>query len=494
MNPISDVLPSSREIREERTSPRILSLASLKWCETWSRVSTDVLALLAAQDMTIAVVGSRLSGARRESIAGNGLLLMFFAVGALQLLDRRQSALLKRPEQELRSVVKALSAMFALAYIGTFLFSNGALIRLGALVWFVCALPFVLIGRFIVRAAYVRLWKAGYARRRVVMIGASLGLREFQRHLAIQRFGGYQMLGLIQTRDSDADAVPRHDWPVLGQLDDWQAILESTRPHVIVSDLDEATNRNTLMPEILQGCRQLGIEAQLSSELFREHGDVCEVDRYSGSIRLCTHPAWSEVLQRACKVLLDFAIGSIGSIVTVLIAPVIWGLIYLEDRGPLFHKREFVGSDGRIHYYLKFRTMVRDADAVIHRNPEMQRRFAENHKLSEDPRVLKVGRTLRKFSIDEFPQFFSVLIGQLTFVGPRVISFAETKRYGKLMEKRLTVKPGLTGYWQVNGRQATTYEDRMMMDMFYIDNWSIWLDLIIIGKTICGFFSQEGAL
>jgi lipopolysaccharide/colanic/teichoic acid biosynthesis glycosyltransferase len=124
----------------------------------------------------------------------------------------------------------------------------------------------------------------------------------------------------------------------------------------------------------------------------------------------------------------------------------------------------------------------------------MQRRFAENHKLSEDPRILKVGHTLRKFSIDEFPQFFSVLTGQLTFVGPRVIAFAETERYGKLMEKRLMVKPGLTGYWQVNGRQATSYEDRIAMDMFYIDHWSIWLDLVIIGKTICGFLSQEGAI
>ncbi len=212
--------------------------------------------------MTIAATGGRLSGVRPESIAGNGLLLLLLAVGALQLLDRRQSALLKRPEQELASVVKALSAIFAFAYVGTFLFSKGALFRHGAIVWFVCALPSVLMGRFIVRAAYVKLWKAGYARKRVVMIGAGEGLREFQRHLAIQRFGGYQVLGSIQTRDSDADRVPRHDWPVLGQLDDWRAILECTRANVVVIDLDEATNPNSLMTEIIQACRQLGIEVE----------------------------------------------------------------------------------------------------------------------------------------------------------------------------------------------------------------------------------------
>jgi exopolysaccharide biosynthesis polyprenyl glycosylphosphotransferase len=494
MNSISDVLASSREIGEVRKGPRSLSLGGLKLCECWSRVCSDVLSLIAAQGLAIAAIRDQLPLIRRESIAGCSLLLILFAVGTLQLLDSRRSVLFKRPEQELASVVKALSAVFALIYLETFLFLNDAPFRHWAIGWFVSALPIVLMGRFIVRAAYVRLWKAGYSRKRVTMVAAVAGLRAFQRNLAIQRFRGYELLGLIPARDSDSDAILDADVPVLGQVDDWRAILESAQANVVVIDLNETANRNGLILDILSGCRQLGIEVELANELFREYGGDCEIDYYSGSLRFRTTPAWSTQLQRACKFLLDLAIGLIGSILTILIAPVICGLIYLEDRGPLFHRREFVGSDGRIHYYLKFRTMVRDADAVIRGNAEMQRRFAENHKLSEDPSILKVGHTLRKFSIDEFQQFFSVLTGQLTFVGPRVIAFAETERYGKLMEKRLMVKPGLTGYWQVNGRQATSYEDRIAMDMFYIDHWSIWLDLVIIGKTICGFLSQEGAI
>jgi lipopolysaccharide/colanic/teichoic acid biosynthesis glycosyltransferase len=104
-----------------------------------------------------------------------------------------------------------------------------------------------------------------------------------------------------------------------------------------------------------------------------------------------------------------------------------------------------------------------------------------------------VGRTLRKYSIDEFPQFFSLLTGRLSFVGPRVISGEESARYGTHLPRLLSVKPGLTGYWQVTGRQTTSYEERIQMDMFYIDHWSIWLDLVITAKTLYKVVQADGA-
>ncbi len=104
-----------------------------------------------------------------------------------------------------------------------------------------------------------------------------------------------------------------------------------------------------------------------------------------------------------------------------------------------------------------------------------------------------MGRFLRRYSLDEFPQFFSLLTGQLTFVGPRVISREEKERYGALLPKLLSVKPGLTGFWQVKGRQTTSYDERIQMDMFYIDHWSIWLDLVIMVKTVGKVLRAEGA-
>lgn len=134
-----------------------------------------------------------------------------------------------------------------------------------------------------------------------------------------------------------------------------------------------------------------------------------------------------------------------------------------------------------------------NADQILETDEELRSRFREQHKLIDDPRITKLGRFLRRFSLDEFPQFFAVLRGGLTFVGPRTIRDEEAARYGPHLEKLLSVKPGLTGFWQVMGRQTTTYQERVYMDMFYVDRWSIWLDLVIIAKTFWTVLNGEGA-
>ena len=198
-------------------------------------------------------------------------------------------------------------------------------------------------------------------------------------------------------------------------------------------------------------------------------------------------------LQKLMKAAIDLVIGLIGSLVTLLLTPLIAILLKWEDSGPVFYSREFVDCDGQVRYYLKFRTMKQNADQILRDTPALKQAFDETYKLKDDPRVLRVGRILRKYSIDEFPQFFSVLSGRLTFVGPRVISQEEVSRYGNSISKLLSVKPGMTGYWQVMGRQRTTYEERIQMDLYYIDHWSIWLDLVIIAKTFWKVPRGDGA-
>src|SRR5437868_15502526 len=197
--------------------------------------------------------------------------------------------------------------------------------------------------------------------------------------------------------------------------------------------------------------------------------------------------------QRIMKAALDRVIGLVGSVATLLMTPWVTLLVWSEDHGPVFYRQEYVGCDGRPHYYLKFRTMVRDAERILQLDQGLKAQFNGTCKLRNDPRVLRVGRLLRKYSIDEFPEFFSVLTGQLTFVGPRTISGEEASRYGELLPKLLSVQPGMTGYWQVKGRQTTTYAERVGMDMFYIDHWSIWLDFLIIAKTFREVLTARGA-
>ena len=149
---------------------------------------------------------------------------------------------------------------------------------------------------------------------------------------------------------------------------------------------------------------------------------------------------------------MDITIGLIGSSLALLLVPLVFAFVNWEDGGPVFYLREYVGTDGRIHYYRKFRTMPKDADDILRRDPELRATFARNHKLKNDPRLLRVGRFMRRYSIEEFPQFFKVLTGELTFVGPRVICGEERSRYGLLLPKLLSAKPGLYGFWQVMGR------------------------------------------
>jgi lipopolysaccharide/colanic/teichoic acid biosynthesis glycosyltransferase len=127
--------------------------------------------------------------------------------------------------------------------------------------------------------------------------------------------------------------------------------------------------------------------------------------------------------------------------------------------------------------------MCVDADQLLTEDPLLRPAFERNFKLANDPRVTKLGRFLRKYSLDEIPQFFNVLKGQMSLVGPRMITAAELEKYGAYRDILMTVRPGITGYWQVNGRQHVSYEERVRMDMFYILNWSLWLDLTILANT-----------
>ena len=204
-------------------------------------------------------------------------------------------------------------------------------------------------------------------------------------------------------------------------------------------------------------------------------------------------PLRRSVGHRLVKRLLDYGMGGIGSVITLLLTPIIALVLKFADGGPAFYRREFVDCDGCVRYYLKFRTMSQDADQRLRDDPALKRAFDLKYKLEDDPRVLPFGRVLRKYSIDEFPQFFSLLTGRLTLVGPRVISREETSRYGDLLPKLLSVKPGLTGYWQVMGRQNTTYQQRIEMDMFYIDHCSLALDLRIVALTVWKVLRAEGA-
>jgi lipopolysaccharide/colanic/teichoic acid biosynthesis glycosyltransferase len=168
-------------------------------------------------------------------------------------------------------------------------------------------------------------------------------------------------------------------------------------------------------------------------------------------------------------------------------------VIRVTSPGPALHRRRVLGLRGTAFDALKFRTMVVNADELLRTQLELRAAFAANSKIRNDPRVTPVGRVLRKLSLDELPQLLNVLRGQMSLVGPRMIAPDEADKYGAALDKRLSVKPGMTGLWQVHGRQEIDYAQRIALDLQYIEQWSLWLDLVILLKTIPAVLTMRGA-
>lgn len=198
------------------------------------------------------------------------------------------------------------------------------------------------------------------------------------------------------------------------------------------------------------------------------------------------------------------AIDIIGAIIgIILLIPTII-LVYIarkilkEDQGPLFYEQLRYGKNGKIFRLYKFRSMCINADKklkeYLDNNEDAKNEFEKTHKLQKDPRITKLGNFLRKTSLDELPQMINILKGEMSFVGPRPVISEEVEEYGVNKDKFLSVTPGLTGYWQVNGRSNTTYEERMLMELYYVENCSLWLDTKIFFKTFITVFKKEGAI
>jgi lipopolysaccharide/colanic/teichoic acid biosynthesis glycosyltransferase len=177
--------------------------------------------------------------------------------------------------------------------------------------------------------------------------------------------------------------------------------------------------------------------------------------------------------------------------VLVFFAPIyllIGLLIFLSSPGSIFYVQERVGKNRQIFRCLKFRTMVENADQVLQEimenSPDLRQEFQDNFKLKNDPRITWIGKILRVTSLDEFPQFWNVLVGDMSVVGPRPLVVEELPKYGRYMDKILTTRPGITGLWQVSGRNDIPYPERVKLDLYYVSFRNFWIDLWIIMKTI----------
>jgi lipopolysaccharide/colanic/teichoic acid biosynthesis glycosyltransferase len=282
--------------------------------------------------------------------------------------------------------------------------------------------------------------------------------------------------------------------PILGAVDAWldENGENSVRCACVAPQGLEHDDVAMLVDYFL--CRRLPV-CMTSDELRTPHG--IDSSRHAGlrivdgGARGAVAQAISETAKRAVDI-----VGSLLALPFIGVAYVVLGIaMRLEDRGPVIYRRRVVGQSGAEFDAYKFRSMRADADEILEDDPVLKAAYEQNYKLEDDPRRTRVGDFIRRSSIDEIPQFINVLRGQMSIVGPRMKVKDEIRRYYSGLEDELfSVKPGITGFWQTNGRQETTYDERVRMDLYYIAHWSVWLDTMILIKTVWKVIKRQGAL
>jgi exopolysaccharide biosynthesis polyprenyl glycosylphosphotransferase len=392
----------------------------------------------------------------------------------------------------------------AFLYRGGFNYRTFSYARAVFLLDFTLALTSFYLVRLLVRSAQTFFRQRGINLIPTLVVGrgpeAAFCIKEMRERPSL----GYRVIGAVESGSFGPDVSTTYEGvPVISDLAGLpEAIRESRANEVIIAD--PAVNGDALFDVMIRCGRRRGVEFRIAPSLFNCLPSKTEVDQIGAlpMIRLFREPLSD--FARGTKRVFDLAI---ASITLVLLSP-FWLLIALlikfDSKGPVVYAQERVGMDGRIFLVYKFRTMRVDADSEIHR--EYQRKFIAGHaeanvgdnerpayKLRNDPRITRVGRILRRLSLDEVPQLFNVLRGEMSVVGPRPPIPYEVEAYELRHRKRLDMKPGLTGLWQVSGRNRLPFEEMVKLDLFYIENWSLLSDVKIILRTVLVMIRGDGS-
>lgn len=361
-------------------------------------------------------------------------------------------------------------------------------------------LSIVLIsGMRIVRRLVLRaLRERGQMATRTVIVGTNKEAQSLARQLLDRTEAGRLVVGLVETQgatsDNLLDSTPLEGrLPLLGNAENIGEIVRSTGAHEVIA-ASSALGRDRLLElfETLQPIPEVSL--RLSSGVYEvlttgvEVGEVASIPLITPRrLRLSS----SEIL---LKSLFEYAAAGIGVLVLSPLLALIALLVLLDSPGPVIFRRRVIGVNGRTFDAFKFRTMQADADQRLRESAELSEEIKRSGKLKRDPRITRLGAFLRRFSLDELPQLFNVLRGEMSLVGPRMITAAETLKYGRHRANLLTVKPGITGLWQVSGRSDLDYAERVRLDMHYIRNYSVWLDFyILLVQTPGAVLSGRGA-
>lgn len=277
---------------------------------------------------------------------------------------------------------------------------------------------------------------------------------------------------------------------VLGRVDDIAEVLK--REVVDCVFFAGATLDTAKLQHIALLCGMVGVDFVFSLRLIREQNDLF-FEKYDLLSLLVFKSAYHSPERLFIKRAMDIMVSVLVIILFLPLWLILPLIIRLESPGPAFYSQTRVGRNGRLFRLFKFRSMVKDAEAMQQSLLQLNEMDGPVFKVKNDPRITRIGRFLRRTSLDEFPQFFNVLMGDMSLVGPRPPLPEEVSHYGDAQRKRLSIKPGITCLWQISGRNEIKFDEWMRLDLQYIDHWSLLLDLKILFKTVLAILSGKGA-
>jgi exopolysaccharide biosynthesis polyprenyl glycosylphosphotransferase len=342
--------------------------------------------------------------------------------------------------------------------------------------------------RLIWRGIVYRRYDRGIETRNILVVGTGRVGQALRHHIQSIRHLGFTFKGFVQMPGHDAEGAASAD--VLGTIDE---VLGLARKHFVDEIFLAAPCERIVVKRLVQQAREAGVDVRVVPDLYDGLAWNTPIEYIGQFPTIPLHRGEVPMVRKVLKRMLDIAVSSVA---LVLLSPVLVAIaiaVRADSLGPIFYASDRIGKKGRVFRCMKFRTMVPDAERRRTEILHMNERDTVLFKITNDPRITRMGRFLRKYSLDELPQLFNVLRGDMSLVGPRPPIASEVKRYELNHLRRLDVLPGITGLWQVQARQDPSFDSYISLDTAYIENWSLWLDAKILVRTVGVVISGTGS-
>jgi exopolysaccharide biosynthesis polyprenyl glycosylphosphotransferase len=390
--------------------------------------------------------------------------------------------------EEFRAITMASVLTFGVACFFGFMAANHPT-RGYPILFFLLGTPLLLLARYLDRRTLHLAREQGRLAIRMIALGSPQAVRELVDVLDRAKWMGYRVLGMCVPRGQQAEDT---GVPVLGEIDDVrQLAVDLGADGVIVAggSYSSAADLRRL-GWALQG---LDLDMLVIPSLTDIAGPRVHMRHVAGLPFVQVEEPQSDRAGGWAKRVFDVVLAAAGVIALSPLLLLVALLIRLQDGGPVLYRQRRVGANGAEFDMVKFRSMVVDAEAKLEEIAHANEHDGVLFKIREDPRVTRVGKVIRKYSIDELPQLFNVLRGEMSLVGPRPPLVNEYERYEQDTHRRLLVRPGMTGLWQVSGRADLPWSEAVRLDLYYVDNWSMVIDLVIMLKTVKAVLFSRGA-